>query len=291
MRWRVACRGTLRGPGSIRARGLRAVRGAIRRARFTADAQVCVSQATGSVEGRALGADRDGALRVEVGARVERFLAGDVTLRSAAGVARVMLLVDIGNSRVKWARSIAASWECRPLPPMPAGRWTTGDARCSRRRASTTCSWQASPVKPALRCSPRQHDSRPASPLQFVATSREAGGVRNAYPEPRLLGVDRWLAAIARLSAGSWRVLRRRHRHRRDAGRCGRRRTAPRRLHRAGTGTDDAIAVARDFATSPRTPQPAAPRPVHCSPTTRATPLSAAAGWRWRPWSIVPWWR
>ena len=50
-----------------------------------AGAQVCVSQATGSVEGRALGADRDGALRVEVGERVERFLAGDVTLRHAAG--------------------------------------------------------------------------------------------------------------------------------------------------------------------------------------------------------------
>ena len=50
-----------------------------------AGAQVRVTQATGSVEGRALGADRDGALRVEVGARVERFLAGDVTLRPAAG--------------------------------------------------------------------------------------------------------------------------------------------------------------------------------------------------------------
>ena len=50
-----------------------------------AGAQVRVSQATGSIEGRALGADRDGALRIEVGARVERFLAGDVTLRPAAG--------------------------------------------------------------------------------------------------------------------------------------------------------------------------------------------------------------
>jgi len=50
-----------------------------------AGAQVRVSQATGSVEGRALGADRDGALRVDVGERIERFLAGDVTLRPAAG--------------------------------------------------------------------------------------------------------------------------------------------------------------------------------------------------------------
>jgi len=50
-----------------------------------AGAQVCVSQTAGRVEGRALGADRDGALRVDVGGRVERFVAGDVTLRAAAG--------------------------------------------------------------------------------------------------------------------------------------------------------------------------------------------------------------
>ncbi len=50
-----------------------------------AGAQVRVSQAAGSVEGRALGADRDGALRVEVDGRIERFIAGDVTLRPAAG--------------------------------------------------------------------------------------------------------------------------------------------------------------------------------------------------------------
>ncbi len=48
-----------------------------------AGAQVQVAQAAGSVEGRALGADRDGALRVDVDGRVERFLAGDVTLRPA----------------------------------------------------------------------------------------------------------------------------------------------------------------------------------------------------------------
>jgi BirA family biotin operon repressor/biotin-[acetyl-CoA-carboxylase] ligase len=49
-----------------------------------AGAQVRVAQAAGSVEGRALGADPDGALRVEVGGRIERFLAGDVSLRAVA---------------------------------------------------------------------------------------------------------------------------------------------------------------------------------------------------------------
>lgn len=46
-------------------------------------ALVRVSQSGGSVEGRALGADHDGALRLEVGGRVERFFAGDVSLRRA----------------------------------------------------------------------------------------------------------------------------------------------------------------------------------------------------------------
>jgi BirA family biotin operon repressor/biotin-[acetyl-CoA-carboxylase] ligase len=50
-----------------------------------ANAAVRVEQATGGVDGRALGADRDGALRVDVNGRVERFLAGDVTLRAAPG--------------------------------------------------------------------------------------------------------------------------------------------------------------------------------------------------------------
>lgn len=47
-------------------------------------ALVRVSQSGGSVEGRAMGADHDGALRLEVGGRVERFFAGDVSLRRAA---------------------------------------------------------------------------------------------------------------------------------------------------------------------------------------------------------------
>jgi len=50
-------------------------------------AEVRVTQSTGSIVGRALGADRDGALRVETGGRVERYLAGDVSLRAAPGPA------------------------------------------------------------------------------------------------------------------------------------------------------------------------------------------------------------
>jgi BirA family transcriptional regulator, biotin operon repressor / biotin---[acetyl-CoA-carboxylase] ligase len=47
--------------------------------------EVRVTRSGGSVEGRALGADHDGALRVEVGGRVERYYAGDVSLRAVPG--------------------------------------------------------------------------------------------------------------------------------------------------------------------------------------------------------------
>lgn len=48
-----------------------------------AGARVCVIQGEGSVEGQALGADRDGALCVAVRGRTERFYSGDVSLRPA----------------------------------------------------------------------------------------------------------------------------------------------------------------------------------------------------------------
>ncbi len=38
--------------------------------------------------------------------------------------------------------------------------------------------------------------------IHFVKSSREAGGVRNAYSQPRRLGVDRWVAMI-----GAWKEL------------------------------------------------------------------------------------
>ena len=207
MRWPVALAVAIcDGLDRVRARGLRAVRGSFRRARLAGRCAVRVSQAAGSVEGRALGADRDGALRVDVGGRIERFHCRRRDAAPGSRCARMMLLVDIGNSRVKWAsvRSRpAGSAERGGLLRLDDGRLATRAVR--RRPASTACSWRASPARRAPRCSPRRHDSRPASPLHSSPRAREAAGVRNAYPEPRLLGVDRWLAAIAayRLARGA----------------------------------------------------------------------------------------
>jgi len=48
-------------------------------------ARVRVSHGADSIEGQALGVEADGALRVAVADRIERFYSGDVSLRPAAG--------------------------------------------------------------------------------------------------------------------------------------------------------------------------------------------------------------
>jgi type III pantothenate kinase len=107
------------------------------------------------------------------------------------------LLIDIGNTRIKW------SWrqQGRLLPQSAAAHadWTPQkfvdailDAgSCSDRvlisnvsgprmaevaRTAVVETWKVEP--------------------EFVTSTAAAGGVRNAYPQPMKLGVDRWLAMI-----------------------------------------------------------------------------------------------
>ena len=107
------------------------------------------------------------------------------------------LLVDIGNSRVKWA-----TLEQGRLGDQQAAEhcgWTLDDWRrvlfaqpgISRVLAATVA---GGPSAEALRAAARLESGLDAT---FVATAREAGGVRNAYADPQLLGVDRWLVVLA----------------------------------------------------------------------------------------------
>ena len=107
------------------------------------------------------------------------------------------LLVDIGNSRVKWA-----TLEHGRLGEQHAEEhsgWTVDDWRrvlfvqpgISRVMAATVA---GGPSAAALGAAARLEVG--VEPT-FVATAREAAGVRNAYADPQLLGVDRWLAALA----------------------------------------------------------------------------------------------
>jgi len=106
------------------------------------------------------------------------------------------LLVDIGNSRVKWA--------------------TLDGARLGEQQAASYSAWTQHDWRRSLFAVPGIDEvivasvsEAPSAALDsaaelaigrratFVATSEQAAGVRNAYREPRLLGVDRWLAIIA----------------------------------------------------------------------------------------------
>jgi type III pantothenate kinase len=109
----------------------------------------------------------------------------------------MMLLVDIGNSRVKWA-----TFEHGSIGPQRAAShagWTIDDWRRSLFDVTgiekvLAASVAGGPSAAALGEAARLETGRAA---EFVATTREACGVRNAYPDPKLLGVDRWLAVIA----------------------------------------------------------------------------------------------
>ena len=109
----------------------------------------------------------------------------------------MILLVDIGNSRVKWATheggaigpqhaAVYADWSIDDWH-----RELFADARVRRVVAATVAGEATGQVL-------REAAGRiPGCEVTFVTTVREAAGVRNAYPDPALLGVDRWLAVIA----------------------------------------------------------------------------------------------
>ena len=107
------------------------------------------------------------------------------------------LLIDIGNTRIKWARF--AQGTLQPQSAEPHADWSaqtfgetvlhagarddrvlvsnvSGQRMADIVRAAVVQAWQVEP--------------------EFVTSSATAGGVRNAYRQPQQLGVDRWLAII-----------------------------------------------------------------------------------------------
>jgi len=108
-----------------------------------------------------------------------------------------MLLVDVGNSRIKWV-----VWEndCftrrgalfyRELAQETLGeRLWGGLQRPSRVLVANVAGVQ---MANALR---EWIESTWAVPVQFVATEAANFGIRNAYPNPAQMGVDRWVAMV-----------------------------------------------------------------------------------------------
>jgi len=109
----------------------------------------------------------------------------------------VKLLVDIGNTRVKWAWLDAGGALRDPGGlahggTVPQG-WP-GVVLGGRRPEAVLAASVAAPALAAALLGPLA----PAGvPLEQATVEREAAGVRNGYADPRQLGVDRWLAVLA----------------------------------------------------------------------------------------------
>ena len=108
----------------------------------------------------------------------------------------MILLVDIGNTRVKWATQVDG--QLSPQRAAGHAQWSAAD-------------WQRElfdgpPIERVLAATVAGADSRLAleaaarkagtTRVDFVASTTAMAGVRNAYREPGLLGVDRWVAVI-----------------------------------------------------------------------------------------------
>ena len=113
------------------------------------------------------------------------------------------LVLDIGNSRIKWAREEGAglsghgeaAWRGRGLRATIAAEWNAL-ARPQRVLAASVldeecraelCEWVS---------------ARWSLPVEFVRSQAEACGVTNAYEEPGRLGVDRFAALVAAHAIG-----------------------------------------------------------------------------------------
>ena len=105
-----------------------------------------------------------------------------------------LLLVDAGNSRVKWALTQGNDWlhrevldnaQAAMLPAVFAGLPVPDRILVSN-------------VAGPNRVQQLQHACRRWScPLEFVTARREQCGVHNCYEQPGQLGSDRWAALIA----------------------------------------------------------------------------------------------
>lgn len=108
-----------------------------------------------------------------------------------------MLLVDIGNSRLKFARLAGAS--LGPQRSLEYAAWTDRDWYGQLFDGAAVESVVAATVagvasETALR---RAAAAAGVARVEFVRSTATAAGVRNGYADPAQLGVDRWLALIA----------------------------------------------------------------------------------------------
>ena len=116
------------------------------------------------------------------------------------------LLFDAGNTRLKWSLvrngRMGAQHATLRTELQAFSAWL---ARAPAIDRVVGVNVAGAPVERLLRAALRKADApRP----EFVTSSREAAGVRNAYARPERLGADRWAAAVAAWHrAGCYRTV------------------------------------------------------------------------------------
>jgi type III pantothenate kinase len=105
-----------------------------------------------------------------------------------------VLLVDIGNSRIKWARLV--NGRLRQRHAAAHAGWRAPDYARLFRGARVEQAWVASVAGPAAGRALAAAARRAGARAHFVVVPRRAGGVRVGYVEPWRLGVDRFVAAV-----------------------------------------------------------------------------------------------
>jgi type III pantothenate kinase len=107
------------------------------------------------------------------------------------------LLIDIGNTRIKWARF--EDGVLQPQSAAPHADWSAQTlietvlqrgGRSDRVLVSNVAGARMADVVRAAVAQTWQIEA------EFIVSTSAAGGVRNAYPQPAKLGVDRWLAMV-----------------------------------------------------------------------------------------------
>lgn len=107
-----------------------------------------------------------------------------------------LLLVDIGNSRVKWARCERGVLGAQRSAAH--GDWTAAEWRAALFQEGTAERVLAASVAGGASIAALEAATQAATGhgIERIATAREVAGVVNGYADPSLLGVDRWLAAV-----------------------------------------------------------------------------------------------
>lgn len=116
------------------------------------------------------------------------------------------LLIDAGNTRIKWTTQVAGR-----LAPLRAAPWTDTApfaawlARAGAFERVVACSVAGTRGERKLRALLRAADA-PAP--EFIHSTRQAAGVSNGYREPARLGDDRWAGAVSAWHlAGCFRAI------------------------------------------------------------------------------------